>query len=167
MVTLQDRQLFISLKPRQAVSILDTSNINVIPVSAFPKPAANPKKRAAVVSSDQEDFFGSSPVKNTNRPKKLKVYSSDEDSDDMKVCSGSFLIELLWLCSWSVICRHQQLVVWCLWSALSIELISLWSVWAGAPSFERFARKCDLDVVRWLLVETGSWLLRCFWIMFT
>ncbi|KAK2190491.1 hypothetical protein NP493_78g03001 [Ridgeia piscesae] len=52
--------------------------------TAFPKPAAKPKKRAAVVSSDQEDFFGSSPVKNTNRPKKLKVYSSDEDSDDMK-----------------------------------------------------------------------------------
>ena len=33
-------------------------------------------------------------MQKTKKPKKFKVYSSDEDSDDMKVCSGSCLVEL-------------------------------------------------------------------------
>ena len=33
-------------------------------------------------------------MQKTKKPKKFKVYSSDEDSDDMKVGSGSCLVEL-------------------------------------------------------------------------
>ncbi|KAI0228357.1 DNA topoisomerase 2-beta [Lamellibrachia satsuma] len=46
-------------------------------------PKAKPKKRVIDISED-EDVFGSSPIKKTSKPKKFQVYSSDEDDDDVK-----------------------------------------------------------------------------------
>ena len=48
-------------------------------------PKAKPKKRVIAIS-EEEDVFGSSPIKKISKPKKFQVYSSDEDDDDVKVC---------------------------------------------------------------------------------